>query len=141
MVNSIILLWNMWKNIRGDVKMYHATSIVRDTIVFMCSMGICVLLPSTYMMCGFLDMGKIRVVRKKGRENDRRRWAFVKKRKLFSFENKRKWHTSRISSKDMPEKRRVNEHLYCINCVSKILPKYGKNVRKSMLILLRSLKR
>lgn len=46
--------------------MYHATSIVRDTIVFMCSMAICVLLPSTYMMCGFLDMGKIRVVRKKG---------------------------------------------------------------------------
>lgn len=41
----------------------------------------------------------------------------------------------------MPEKRRVNEHLYCINCVSKILPKYGKNVRKSMLILLKSLKR
>lgn len=53
--------------------MYHATSIVRDTIVFICSMAICVLLPSTYMMCGFLDMGKIRVVRKKGRENDRRR--------------------------------------------------------------------
>lgn len=53
--------------------MYHATSIVRDTIVFMCSMGICALLPSTYMMCGFLDMGKIRVVRKNGRENDRRK--------------------------------------------------------------------
>lgn len=53
--------------------MYHATSIVRDTIVFMCSIGICTLLPLTYMMCGFLDMGKIRVVRKKGSENDRRR--------------------------------------------------------------------
>ena len=59
----------------------------------------------------------------------------LKNESFFSFENKRKWHTSRISSKDMPEKRRVNEHLYCINCVSKILPKYGKNVRKSMLIL------
>ena len=121
--------------------MYHATSIVRDTIVFICSMGICTLLPLTYMMCGFLDMGKIRVVRKKGRENDRKRWAFVEKRKLFLLGNKRKWHISRMSSKDMPEKRRVNEHLYCINCVSKILPKYGKNVRKSMLILVRSLKR
>lgn len=61
------------KNTGGIHKMYHATSIVRDTIVFMCSIGICALLPLTYMMCGFLDMGKIRVVRKKGRENDRRR--------------------------------------------------------------------
>ena len=131
----------MRKNYRRNTQMYHATSIVRDTIVFICSMGICTLLSLTYMMCGFLDMGKIRVVRKKGRENDRRKWAFVEKRKLFLLENKRKWHTSRMSSKDMPEKRRVNEHLYCINCVSKILPKYGKNVRKSMLILLDGLKR
>lgn len=60
---------------------------------------------------------------------------------FFLLGNKRKWHISRISSKDMPEKRRVNEHLYCTNCMSKILPKYGKNVRKSMLILLKSLKR
>ena len=37
------------------------------------------------MMCGFLDMGKIRVVRKKGRENDRRKWAFVEKTKAFFF--------------------------------------------------------
>lgn len=57
----------------GIHEMYHATSIVRDTIVFICSMGICTLLPLTYMMFGFLDMGKIRVVREKGRENDRRR--------------------------------------------------------------------
>lgn len=64
----------------------------------------------------------------------------LKNKGFFLLENKRKWHTSRISSKDMPEKRRVNEHLYCINCVSKILPKYGKNVRKSMLILLRGRK-
>ena len=63
----------MRKNYRRNTQMYHATSIVRDTIVFICSMGICTLLPLTYMMCGFLDMGKIRVVRKKGRENDRRR--------------------------------------------------------------------
>lgn len=65
----------------------------------------------------------------------------LKNESFFLLENKRKWHISRISSKDMPEKRRVNEHLYCINCVSEILPKYGKNVRKSMLILLGSLKR
>lgn len=78
------------KNTGGIHKMYHATSIVRDTIVFMCSIGICALLPLTYMMCGFLDMGKIRVVRKKGRENDRRRWAFVHKRKLFSFGKQKK---------------------------------------------------
>ena len=65
----------------------------------------------------------------------------LKNESFFLLENKRKWHTSRISSKDMPEKRRVNEHLYCINCVPKILPKYGKNVRKSMLILLEGLKR
>ena len=42
------------------------------------------------MMCGFLDMGKIRVVRIKGRENDRRKWAFVEKRKLFSFGKQKK---------------------------------------------------
>ena len=65
----------------------------------------------------------------------------LKNESFFLLENKRKWHTSRIGSKDMPEKRRVNEHLYCINYVPKILPKYGKNVRKSMLILLRSGKR
>ena len=33
----------------------------------------------------------------------------------------------------MPEKRRVNEHLYCINYVSKILPKYGKMLEKACL--------
>lgn len=61
------------ENTGRNTQMYHATSIVRDTIVFICSMGICTLLPLTYMMCGFLDMGKIRVVIKKGREKDRRR--------------------------------------------------------------------
>lgn len=65
----------------------------------------------------------------------------LKNESFFLLKNKRKWHISRTSSKDMPEKRRVNEHLYCINYVSKILPKYGKNVRKSMLILLEGLKR